>query len=101
LAIPLLAFGTTAVADSASLFWIPCTVAYNESSPIATDCEVTRNVSGGHVIARVRTRNGKRFLLQNDGSSDNTKWYLNHERVTLTSEQPITCYQNDQVKLCF
>ena len=101
MAMPLVAvFCTNAVADPASLFRIPCTVSYNESSPITTDCELTRSVSGAHVIARVRTRNGKSFVLHNN-KLDNTKWYLNQKRATLISEEPIRCYQNEQVTLCF
>jgi hypothetical protein len=47
----------------------------------------------------VQTPNGKTFVLENDPSDG--KWYLDHKAAVMVSDEPIPCYQNEQLKLCF
>lgn len=82
-----------------SLFRLPCTIAYSGQPPIETNCELQRSKSQGQLVEKIKTPNGRIFIIQND-KSDAEAWYLDRQRAAKTSDQPITCYQNQQVKLC-
>lgn len=82
-----------------SLFRLPCTIAYSGQPPIETSCELQRSISQGLLVDKIKTPNGRIFIIQND-KSNAEEWYLDHQRAAEISDQPITCYQNQQVKLC-
>lgn len=89
-----------AVANSQSLFKLPCAISYDGGSSIVTNCLVKTSLSQGSVRQRVQTPNGKTFILERD-PSDYGKWYLDHKAAVKVSEEPNPCYQNEQLKLCF
>jgi hypothetical protein len=101
LAIPLIVvFWTNASAGSQSLFKLPCMISYNGSPSIATDCEVSSTLERGYTVERVRTPNGKSFILEN-GKSEIDEWYLNHQKATKVSDEPNPCYRSALVEICF
>jgi hypothetical protein len=96
--IVLLFYSNTAPAFE-TRFTLPCTITYSGQPPIETSCELQRSMSQGLLVEKIKTPNGKVFIIQND-QSDAEEWYLDHQRAAEISDQPITCYQNQQVKLC-
>ena len=95
----VLLFYSDAAPAFESIFRLPCTIAYSGQPPIETSCELQRSVSQGLLVEKIKTPNGRVFIIQND-KSDAEAWYLNRQRAAKTSDQPITCYQSQQVKLC-
>lgn len=97
--IALLCYTNAALAFDA-IFKLPCSISYNGKPPITTDCTASIRMSQEVVVATIKTPNGKTFNIENN-ISDIDEWYLNHERAEKVSEEPNTCYQNQQVKICF
>src|SRR5271167_2441324 len=88
-----------AVADSQSLFRVPCTISYDGGASITTSCLVKSIVSQEEIVSQVQALNGKTFIVENDPSDG--KWYLDHKAALKVSEEPNPCYQSKQLKLCF
>lgn len=80
-------------------FKLPCTISYHSKPEIATFCIVNISVSQGVMVERVKTPNGRAFIIANDNTQVD-EWYLNHERAVKVSDEPSACYQNQQVKIC-
>jgi hypothetical protein len=87
-------------AGSQSLFKLPCTISYNGSPLIETDCEVSSTLERGYIVERVRTPNGKSFILESS-RSETDEWHLNHQTATKVSDEPKPCYRNRSVEICF
>jgi hypothetical protein len=89
---------TAALADRAT-YRLPCTISYKGKPPITTDCLVNIETSQGRVLEIIKTRNGKAFVIQHDNSTGE-EWYIDHTPATRISDEPSTCYQNEEVTLC-
>ena len=98
LAIPLIA--VFCAAGSQSLFKLPCQISYNGSPAITTECEVSSTLERGYTVERVRTPNGKSFILES-GRSETDEWHLDHLRATKVSDEPNPCYRSALVEICF
>jgi hypothetical protein len=98
LAIPLIV--VFCAAGSQSLFKLPCQISYNGNPSIETECEVSSTLERGYTVARVRTPNGKSFILESS-RSETDEWYLNHQTATKVSDEPKPCYRNRSVEICF
>lgn len=83
-----------------STFKLPCMLSYNGKPPISTHCVASIDASQRAVVDIVSTSNGRRFIIENH-KADIDEWYLDHERAVRISDEPITCYENREVKLCF
>ncbi len=83
-----------------STFKLPCMLSYNGKPPISTHCVASIDVSQRAVVEIVSTANGRRFIIENH-KADIDEWYLDHERAVRISDEPITCYENREIKLCF
>jgi len=83
-----------------STFKLPCLLSYNGEPPISTRCVVSIDASQRAVVEIVSTANGRRFIIENH-KADIDRWYLDHKRAIKVSDEPITCYENHEVKLCF
>ena len=83
---------------SKSTFRLPCMIVYDEQTPISTNCLITVELSGDVMIEKVTTGNGRSFKIEKRNSA---QWYLNHQTAIKISDEPNTCYQNRQVKVCF
>ena len=81
-----------------STFKLPCMIFYTGKSPIATNCLADISDSQGVIVETVKTQNGHEFLIEKDNSSTQ-RWYLNRQPAMI-SDEPNTCYQNQEVKLC-
>ena len=98
LAIPLIA--VFCAAGSQSLFKLPCQISYDGSPSIETECKVSSTLEHGYVVERVRTPNGKTFILESNRSETDER-YLNHLKATKVSDEPNPCYRNRSVEICF
>lgn len=87
-------------AGAQSLFRLPCMISSNGSPSIATDCEVSSTLERGYIVERVRTPNGKTFILESN-RSETDEWYLNHQKATKVSDEPNPCYRSASVEICF
>lgn len=85
----VLLFYSDAAPAFESLFRLPCTIAYSGQPPIETNRELQRSISQGLLVERIKTPNGRVFIIQND-ESDAKEWYLDRQQATKTSDQPIT-----------
>lgn len=94
-----MALTVCATASSAfhAIYDLPCMISYDGQIPITTTCLVNVEASNDVYYETIRTRNGKSFVIQ---KTDLAKWYLDHEQAIKVSDEPNTCYQNRQVKIC-
>lgn len=83
-----------------STFKLPCMLSYNGKPPISTHCVASIDASQRTVVEMSSTANGRRFVIENH-KADVDEWYLDYERAVRISDEPITCYANREVKLCF
>lgn len=79
---------------------LPCIISYNGRPPISTNCLATIRMSRGVVAETVQTLNGRMFIIGNN-KSDMDVWHLDHKQAVKMSDEFITCYQNQEVKICF
>ena len=89
----------TVASASDFAYKLPCIISYDGKPPITTNCIATIGISQGVVVETVKTPNGRTFITENDPSNLD-EWYLDHDRAVKVSSEPITCYQNKQVKIC-
>ena len=78
---------------------LPCIVDYNGKPPITTSCLTDINNSRGTIVETIKTHNGKSFIIENNKSDDH-EWYIDRKPAERISEEPYTCYQSREVKLC-
>jgi hypothetical protein len=81
-----------------SAYRLPCMIFYRGAAPITTNCVVNITATGNSWIETVKTENGRKFIIHKDGAE---RWYLDHELSDKVSDEPNTCYQNRELKLCF
>ena len=97
------ALAITLVSDTAlafeATFKLPCMIVYAGKLPISTLCIASISMSNGMTIEKVKTPNDRTFIIENDKPGMGA-WYLDHERAVKVSDEPNTCYQNQQVKIC-
>ena len=93
-------FYANAASAFKSTFKLPCMLSYNGEPPISTHCVMSIDASQRAVVEIVSTANGRRFIIESH-KADIDEWYLDHERAVKVSDEPITCYENREVKLCF
>ena len=91
-----IAGGEAALAFQA-IYQLPCAIFYPNEAPIVVTCVASIKASGKSWIEFVQTKNGRSFIIEKDGSA---QWYLNHKPSQKVSDEPNTCYQNREVKLC-
>ena len=92
-------FYTHAASAFEATFELPCMISYNGQPPISTRCITSVSISQGVTVEKVKTPNGRMFIIKNN-QSDIDEWYLNSERAVKTSDEPNTCYKNQQVEVC-
>jgi hypothetical protein len=95
----ILSVHATVVSADRATYRLPCTISYKGKPTLATNCLVDIKSSGGTVLETIRTRNGKAFIIQHDNSMAE-EWYIDHAPATRISDEPSTCYQNEEVTLC-
>jgi hypothetical protein len=81
-------------------FRLPCMIDYRGKPEIVVTCLVRIHISKEIAVETVKTPNGGTFIIEND-KSDTNKWYLDHATAVKTSDEPISCYRNDRVQICF
>jgi hypothetical protein len=91
-------YATAAFAYRAT-YWLPCSISYKGKPPVMTHCLADIESSQRRVLETIKTRNGKAFIIQHDNSAGD-EWYIDHAPATRISDEPSTCYQNEEVKLC-
>jgi len=83
-----------------AMYKLPCSISYDGKPIITTNCMMSMRISKEVMVATIKTPNGRTFIIEND-IADVNGWYLNHKRAEKVSDEPNTCYQNTQVKICF
>ena len=97
IAIITLLVHATAVLAFQATYRLPCMISYDGRMPITTTCLVNIGVTGDRWLETVKTENGRAFVIE---KTNTTQWYLDHERAVKVSDEPNTCYQSLQVRVC-
>ena len=99
LALIMLLFPVNSALAFKATYNLPCMVSYDGRPPITTICVADITSTGGMTLETLKTPNGKRFIIEN-APSDAREWYIDHKPAVKVSEEPYTCYQSREVKLC-
>jgi hypothetical protein len=82
-----------------SLFKKQCSVQYNASPPVHTECVIRSSMAQGAVFLDVETPDDKHYIIETERNNI-YKWLLNRQHAVENYNNYQTCYKNNRVEIC-